>query len=228
MRGPFISMNTPISHPIITDLMTRYTSKRYDPSKRVAQADLEVLYEALRFSPSSINSQPWKFIVIETDAAKQRLHDSFEKKFQFNQPHAKAASHTILFAHKTHYTREDYAYVVDKGIEDGRTKPEDREKAFGSFIFAEINTDENGNTEKWTKNQAYIALGNAMHTLARLGIDSTPMEGVDPEMLSEVFKEELEGYACHLALCIGYHSDDDYNADLAKTRLALEDVVNVL
>lgn len=51
-------------HSIIEDLRWRYTTKRYDASKKVAQADLEVLCEALRLSASSINSQPWRFVVI--------------------------------------------------------------------------------------------------------------------------------------------------------------------
>lgn len=218
-----------MSHQIITDLEKRHTAKHYDAVQKIPQADLDVIYEAMRLSPSSINSQPWKFIVIESDAAKQRFHDTFANKFQFNQKHAKGASHIILFAHKTHYSREDYANVVDKGIEDGRTKPENREQAFGGFVFAEMNMDENGNNAAWTKSQTYIALGNVMHTAARLGIDSTPMEGVDPELIGEIFSAELEGYQCDVALAIGYHhKNEDYNAALPKSRLAMKEVVTVL
>ncbi|MCE2570504.1 nitroreductase family protein [Motilimonas eburnea] len=216
-------------HPILEDLNKRYTSKRYDPTKRIPAEDLAVIYEAMRLSSSSINSQPWKFIVIESDAAKQRMHDTFANKFQFNQPHIKAASHIVLFAHNPKYTREDYAKVVDKGIKDGRTQPEDREKAFGSFAFATLNTDENGNTAAWTKAQTYLALGNTLHTLARLGIDSTCLEGVDSAMISEIFKDELDGYVCEVGLAMGYHHpEEDYNAKLPKSRLAAEDVIKIL
>jgi nitroreductase/dihydropteridine reductase len=218
-----------MTHPIIADLEKRYTTKKYDPSQRVSQEDLAVICEAMRLSASSINSQPWKFIVIESDAAKQRMHDTFANKFQFNQPHIKASSHVILFAHNPKYTREDYAKVVDKGIDDLRTKPEDRESAFGGFAFVGLNTDEQGNNANWTRSQAYLALGNTMHAVARLGIDSTPMEGVDSEMISELFAEELGGYECGVALVIGYHhSDEDYNAKLPKSRLATKEVIQIL
>ena len=213
-----------MQHPIIQDLNKRYTCKKYDPSKKVSQADLEVLYEAMRLSASSINSQPWKFIVIESDEAKQRMYDTFAEKYQFNQQHVFESSQIILFAHNAHYTRDDYAKVVDQGIRDGRTKPEDREKAFGGFVFAEMNTDENGFNGNWTKAQLYIAFGNALHTLARLGIDSTSMEGIDVPRVAEAFKEELDGYVCEVALAIGYHSEEDYNAKLPKSRLTHEDV----
>ncbi|MFC1519444.1 nitroreductase family protein, partial [Pseudomonadota bacterium] len=72
-----------MTHPIIEDLNNRYTAKRYDPSKRVSKEDLAVICEAMRLSASSINSQPWKFIVLESDAAKQRMHDTFANKYQF-------------------------------------------------------------------------------------------------------------------------------------------------
>ncbi|CAM4298206.1 MULTISPECIES: NAD(P)H-dependent oxidoreductase [Vibrio] len=218
-----------MTHAIITDLANRYTAKRYDATKRIPQEDLDVIYEAIRLSASSINSQPWKFIVIESDAAKQRMHDTFANKFQFNQPHIKSASHIVLFAHNPHYTRDDYAKVVDKGIEDGRTPKEQREAAFGGFAFVDLNTDETGDNSKWTKSQTYLALGNTLHVLARLGIDSTTMEGIDSELIGDIFKEELDGYECNVALAMGYHhKEEDYNASLPKSRLALEDVLKVL
>jgi nitroreductase/dihydropteridine reductase len=218
-----------MTHPVIRDLENRYTAKKYDSSKRIAQADLDVIYEAMRLSASSINSQPWKFIVIESEQAKQRMYDSFANKFQFNQPHIKTASHIILFAHNPQYTRENYGKVIDTDIENKRTPPENREQAFGAFAFVDLNTDETGNNEQWTKAQTYLALGNTLHVLARLGIDSTSMEGVDSELIGSIFADELDGYVCDVALAIGYHhSEEDYNASLPKSRLATEEVIHVL
>ncbi|MBD5769505.1 NAD(P)H-dependent oxidoreductase [Marinomonas colpomeniae] len=218
-----------MSHHIIADLEKRHTVKHYDAAKKVSKEDLTIIYEALRLSPSSINSQPWKFVVIESDAAKQRFEDTFANKFEFNKKHAKAASHIILFAHKTHYSRDDFSKIVDNSIKIGRVQPENREQAFGSFAFAEMNTDANGNTEAWTKAQTYIAFGNAMHVMARLNIGSTAMEGIDAELVGEIFKEELEGYQCDVALAIGYNEpESDYNAALPKYRHDLKDVLTVI
>ncbi len=210
---------------IIKDLTQRYTTKRYDASKRVSAEDLGVLLEAIRLSPSSINAQPWRFIVIESDEAKQRFNKTFAQKFQFNQKHVFEGSHIILFAHNPAYTREDYARVVDQGIEDGRTQPEEREAAFAGFVFAEMNTNEQGDTSTWTRAQTYLAFGNALHTLARLNIDSTALEGIDSELISEEFSEELQGHVCSVALVIGYRRLDDYNALLPKSRLKPEDMI---
>ena len=215
-----------MKHPIIEDLMWRHTAKKYDPTKRIPAQDLELFFEALRLSPSSINSQPWRFVVIESEDARKRLDRTFEEKYQFNRPHVFDASQIILFAYNPRYNHDNCAKVVDKGIQDGRTKPGDREKAFGSFIFAEMNTSETGNTSSWTKAQLYIALGNALHTLARLKIDTTPLEGIDVPRVNEEFKKELNGYQCDVGLAIGYHHhEDDFNAKLPKSRLPLEDML---
>ncbi|MBU2706909.1 NAD(P)H-dependent oxidoreductase [Zooshikella marina] len=215
-----------MNNPIIEDLRWRYTTKKYDPNKKIPKKDLDVLFEAMRLSASSINSQPWKFVVVESDAAKARMNKTFANKYHFNQPHVFDSSHIILFAHNPRYSREDYAEVVDNGIVDQRTKPENRESAFGGFMFAELNTDKNGYNGNWTKAQTYIALGNTLHTLARLRIDSTPMEGIDIELVNEEFKEELNGYHCDLALAIGYHhSQEDYNAKLPKSRRSMGSIM---
>ncbi|MCK5034316.1 MAG: nitroreductase family protein, partial [Candidatus Sabulitectum sp.] len=207
-------------------LLWRHATKKYNAEKKIPQEDLDVLFEAMRLSASSINSQPWKFVVIESREAKERMSKTFAMKYKFNQSHVFDSSQIILFAYNPHYTRNDYAEVVDKGIEDKRTKPEDREKAFRSFVFAEINTDETGNTGNWTKAQTYIALGNTLHTLARLRIDSTPMEGIDTDLVNEEFKNELDGYLCDVALAIGYHHPvDDYNSTLPKSRLNLVNIM---
>lgn len=218
-----------MTHPIIKDLNSRYTAKKYDAAKRISDEDLAVIKEALRLSASSINSQPWKFIIVESDEAKQRLHNTYANKHQFNQPHAKEASHTILFAYDPEFTRDKYRRRVDAEVSSGHLPAEMYDTFMGAYAFAEANTDENGFNGGWTKAQVYLALGNILHVLARLGIASTPMEGIDAEMISELFHEELDGHVCEVALAMGYHKEgEDFNFGLPKARLAAEEVIAVL
>ena len=153
------------------------------------------------------------------------MSKTFAHKYQFNQSHVFDSSQIILFAHNPRYTRDDFAEIVDKGIEDKRIKQEDREGAFALFAFADSNTDDAGDNSKWTKAQTYLALGNTLHTLARLNIDSTALEGIDIDLVNEEFKKELDGYQCEVALAIGYHDpEEDYNAKLPKSRRSLNSV----
>lgn len=219
-----------MKHPVLDDLKRRYSTKKYDATKRISTNDFAVIKEALRLSASSVNSQPWKFIVIESDEAKQRLHSTFANKFQMNQHHAKAASHTILFAYNPCFTQEDYRKVVDAEVSSGHLPSEMHESMLEKgMFFADMNTDKSGFNGHWTKAQTYLALSNTLHTVARLGIDSTPMEGVDSELIGEIFKDELNGYVCDVALALGYHLEgEDYNKGLPKARLAADDVIITL
>ena len=115
-----------------------------------------------------------------------------------------------MFAYNPNYTKENYKRVVDAEVTSGHLPADMYDTMLnGAYGFAEANTDEAGNNAKWTKAQTYLALGNTLHVLARLGIDSTTMEGVDPELIGEIFKDELDGYVCDVALAIRYHKDGD-------------------
>ncbi|WP_448249696.1 nitroreductase family protein [Thalassotalea agariperforans] len=219
-----------MQHPVLKDLNNRYTAKSYDSSKHISNEDMSVILEALRMSPSSVNSQPWKFLVIESKEAKQRFHSTFKNKFQMNQKHALEASNIILLAHNPYFTKEIYSKVVDVEVSSGHLpKAKYDDMLNKGFLFAELNTDDTGFNGHWTKAQTYLALGNLLHTTARMNIDSTPMEGIDTDLIGEIFKEELEGYVCEVAVALGYHLDgEDYNKGLPKARLPLEDVVTVI
>jgi nitroreductase/dihydropteridine reductase len=215
---------------IIKDLHFRYTVKQYDASKRIPSDKIEIIKEAIRMSASSINSQPWKFLLLESEEAKQRFHNTFAIKYQFNQHHALEASHIILFAYNPKFTKEQYAHCVDVEVESGHL-PEDMYDNMlnGGFSFAEVNTDDEGYNGYWTKAQMYLALGNTLHTLARLEIGSTPMEGVDAVLIGQEFEQELDGYVCEVGLAMGYPKEgEDYNFGLPKARLPIDEIFKIL
>ncbi|MEL6561443.1 MAG: winged helix-turn-helix transcriptional regulator [Bacteroidota bacterium] len=59
----------------LTSMQQRYTTKKYDSSAKIAAAEIAELKEILRLSPSSINSQPWKFTFVSDTATKKALEE---------------------------------------------------------------------------------------------------------------------------------------------------------
>ena len=51
----------------------RYTTKHYDKSKKIPKDKLDQLLTVLKNSPSSVNSQPWHFYIIDNYAAKNKI-----------------------------------------------------------------------------------------------------------------------------------------------------------
>ena len=55
------------------------------------------------------------------------------------------------------------------------------------------------------------------------------MEGIDAELIGEIFEKESDGYICDVALVLGYHDDSEgYNAKLPKSCLTKEQIIQVL
>ena len=57
----------------IESMQKRYTTKVYNNSKKIDPIQIEELKEILRLSPSSINSQPWKFTFVSDPEIKTKL-----------------------------------------------------------------------------------------------------------------------------------------------------------
>lgn len=58
---------------LLETLTHRHTTKAYDKNRKIPASIVTQLLEALRYSPSSVNSQPWHFFVADNDAGKPGL-----------------------------------------------------------------------------------------------------------------------------------------------------------
>src|SRR5262249_25613534 len=64
-------------HDIHDLIRRRWSPRAFDAARDVSRADLLRLFEAARWAPSSMNEQPWRFIVTErtgTPAAYAAIH----------------------------------------------------------------------------------------------------------------------------------------------------------
>ena len=51
----------------ITEILNnRYSTKEFDPDKKISDKDFQQIKALLQMSPSSINIQPWHFIIADT------------------------------------------------------------------------------------------------------------------------------------------------------------------
>ena len=61
---------------LIEALNWRYATKQFDKEKKLNQDDLDILFEAMRLSPSSFGLQPWKFIHIKNPEIRATLKEN--------------------------------------------------------------------------------------------------------------------------------------------------------
>ncbi|MGE6630195.1 NAD(P)H-dependent oxidoreductase [Bacillus sp. NPDC077027] len=209
---------------IIEAYQFRHATKEFDPTKKIAEEDFQFILETGRLSPSSVGFEPWKFLVIENEAFRERL-----KEFTWGaQKQLPTASHFVIILARTD-ARYDSAYAEYiskqvKGMSDDMfDMVQDRYKEFQEN---DLHLLENERTLfDWASKQTYIALGNMMTAAAQIGIDSCPIEGFSYDEIHRILEEEglLEHgqYDISVMVAFGYRMTETTRE---KTRRPLEEV----
>ena len=187
----------------------RYTTKEYNPNKKITDEKIQQLKDILRLSPSSINSQPWKFIFVSDKKVKEELANAS----YWNNKKINEASHLIVF------TAIDDLIHFEEQIKENL--PQGHVDYYNQFLKPKGETE----IKSWLQHQVYLSLGFFLSACASLDIDSTSMEGLNNEEYDKIL--QLNGYKTLFAVAIGYKNPDDSNqpAINPKSRLPLEQII---
>lgn len=183
---------------------SRYTTKKYDRNKKIDDETIEKLKEIARLSPSSINSQPWKFTFVSDEKIKSELSElSFNNKQKVQD-----ASNIVVFS-------------VVRNVETFENSklpllPDGANVYYNRVLKPQA--DEQIMT--WLTSQVYLSLGFFLSAAASLGIDSTPMEGIDNEKYDAILQET--GYKTLFAVAIGYRDEKDANQPSLTPKIRLD------
>ncbi|MDF3933922.1 oxygen-insensitive NAD(P)H nitroreductase, partial [Pseudomonas citronellolis] len=199
----------------------RYTTKAYDPERRIAAEKIDELLALLRQAPSSVNSQPWHFVVASSAEGKARLAEGTQDKFIYNQAKVLNASHVILLCARTDMTEAHLQRVVEQEQADGRFRDAEaranQHKLRSGYV--DLHRYELKDLQHWMEKQTYLALGTLLLGAAALGLDATPMEGFDARRLDAELGLHEQGYTGVVLVALGYRAAGDFNAGLPKSRL---------
>lgn len=207
---------------LIEKLNWRYATKKFDPTKKVAQKELDQIKEFVRLVPTSFGLQPLKVLIIENQELKQKLVQHANNQLQVAD-----CSHLFVICH--------YSDIVDRNIDSyvsnmATIRNLDREKlaGFGNYMKTAMSEMSMEQKTMWCSKQAYIALGYLMIACAQLEIDSTPMEGFDPTGFDQVLGLNSQNLTAALIVPIGYRHEEDRNQYLKKVRRTNEELFEII
>lgn len=193
-------------------IKNRYTTKLYDPAQHVSESMIQDLQEVLRLCPSSINSQPWKFIFVTSRAMKEKL-----------------APVSLMNDQKV---QDCSALIVCCGVADVDKFDRDlqvrlSEDAF-QYYHDKIKVHGEDYVRHWCAKQVYLAAGVLLGACADMKIDSTPIEGINAQAYDEILQPE--GLTTLMAVAVGVRDPEDPNqpAKAPKIRKDLSEVVEVV
>lgn len=203
----------------------RYTTKHYDKTKQVTEDQLNQLLEVIRNAPSSVNVQPWHFIVVNNQTSSSKILPAV---FDFNHARIVDSSYTIIFCIKEELSDAYLKHVLDKEREDGRFGNANAEieqaQDTGRRYFVSSNSQTEAQLFDWESRQLYIALGQFLFAAKAIGIDSTPIEGFDPKVMDSLLNLPEQGFKSVVLASIGFGAKNDSNAARPKSRLSKEEL----
>lgn len=200
-------------------LRWRYATKQFDADRKIPDDAWKAIEESLVLTPSSFGLQPWKFIVVEDAALREKLLAE-----SWNQKQVTDASHFVVLASRTNLTAEDIDRWLDCMAQVQGKSAEDLAPLKGMIAgFSERMSSEE--RHEWNVRQSYIALGQLMTIAAVMSIDACPMEGISPSAYDRLLGLENSDYATVVACALGYRDEADKYAATPKARYDLEDVI---
>lgn len=216
----------------LTDALNRrYATKAFDATEKLPEAVVEQLFTLLRLSPSSTNIQPWHFIVASTEQGKARLAKGAGGRYSYNESKILNASHVVLFCARTQVDEVHLQNVLAAEERDGRftAKPELKNAAHNTRV-AYLNEHKyiKKDVPHWLEKQVYLNMGSFLLGAALLEIDAVPLEGIDQAVLDAEFDLNSFDLTAVTAVALGYRADNDFNAGLPKSRLAIDDIFTLI
>ena len=201
------------------NLNWRYATKKMDPAKTVPEEKLAAIIDAIRMAPTSSGTQPFELLVVTNPEIRAQI-----REVAWDQAQITDGSHLLVFAAWDNYTEARIDAVTQMNIAargDIPTLSAYYEKLKGMYLPRDA--EEN---YAHAARQAYIALGVALVAAAEQEVDSTPMEGFDPDAVDKILGLRERGLRSVVLMPLGYRQPEgDWLLPMKKVRKSREALV---
>ncbi len=206
---------------ILKALQWRYATKIFDPTKKISAEDLHTILESGRLAPSSIGTEPWKFLVVENSELRAKLRAG-----AYGQPKVTDAAALIVFTCRTDIREHIAQELIDRTAAQQHVEAESLE-GLRAMVEGGIAAKQDADLHAWMRSQVYISLGIMTETASLLGIDNCAMEGFNPVAVDEILGLKAQNLASVCMLALGTRGEDPAAAR-PKVRRPFEEVVEFL
>ncbi|MNK21910.1 putative NAD(P)H nitroreductase YodC [compost metagenome] len=175
----------------------RRSVKAYDPEIKISREEMtEILAEASR-APSSINMQPWRFLVVDTAEGKEKL----APLAKFNQTQVLTSSAVIavfIDMNNAEYIEEIFGKAVELGY-----MPQEIKDMQMNVVKPYYENISKADLRDVNLIDAGLASMQLMLVARAHGYDTNPIGGYEKDQIAEAFGMDKERYQPVMLISIG-------------------------
>ena len=199
-----------------TVLESRRSVKQFDPNVKISRDEMKEMITLTTKAPSSVNMQPWRFVVVDTPEGKDKLRPLV----QFNKrQNDTSAAMVVIFGDMKNYEYADKIY--DDAVEKGLMPQEVKDVQVAKFVEMYEALDRQGMNDI-VKIDSSLAAMQFMLIARYYGYDTNPIGGFEKDVIAETLGLDPERYVPVMMIAIGKAAVEGRES----VRLPLDDVVS--
>ncbi|MBU1142923.1 MAG: nitroreductase family protein [Firmicutes bacterium] len=202
----------------MSKLTERRSIRKYDPTIKITKAEMIEILEKTNRAPSSMNMQPWRYFVVESKEAKEKLRPIlYGNQLQLDT----SAAMICIF---TDLKKYEYAEkIYDKAVEAGLMPIEVKEKQLRNIANMIPTLSEEG-IEKGGLIDSGLAAMQLMHVAREHGYETCSIGGFRHDQIANALGIDSKRYKPVMIVSIGKALEEGY----PSVRLDVEDVTTWL
>ncbi|MCA1055912.1 nitroreductase family protein [Rossellomorea aquimaris] len=184
----------------------RRSIRNYDPSVKISKEEMTEILQEATLAPSSVNLQPWRFLVIDSQEGKETL----APLAKFNQTQVKTSAAVIAVF--VDMNSLDYAdEIYDEAVERGFMPAEVRDRQLPSIKgLLDIMTEEQ--YKEMNLIDGGLVSMQLMLAARAHGYDTNPIGGYEKDQIAEAYGMDKDRYYPVMLISIGKAADAGYQS----------------
>ncbi|EOH76878.1 nitroreductase family protein [Enterococcus malodoratus] len=184
----------------------RKSVREYDETFKISHEEMLEMIQEATTAPSSVNMQPWRFVVVESEEQKAKL----KPLIRFNtRQNATSSAMVLIFGDMLCYEFGEEIY--DQAVAEGKMPPEVRDQQLEAIIpYYKSFTKEQMNDV--VKIDSSLAAMQFMLIARAHGYETNPIGGFEEDLLAEAFGLDKERYVPVMILSVGKATEAGYTS----------------
>lgn len=184
----------------------RRSIKEYDSTVKISREEMSEILTKASIAPSSINMQPWRFVVIDSEEGKAKL----APLSRFNKEKVLSSSAVIaVFGDKNNF---DYAEeIYSKAVELGYMPQEVKDYQLNAFKPYYANMSDEDMKDVIMLDAGLVSM-QLMLVARAYGYDTNPIGGYEKDQIAEAFGLEKDRYLPIMLITIGKAANEGFQS----------------